>query len=137
MALPPLRTDGMLPPGEHVITTLGEVFATFPALNAQRIALNAALTVFIDIASRLKLGTSIVIDGSYTTAKAEPGDIDIAMLSTGADETVTLLTLQAEGVDLGLLDVFVSTALTDFEGWVRFFSANRAGQARGIVRYTL
>jgi len=55
------------------------------------------------------------------------------MLSTGADETVTLQRLQAEGVDLNLLDVFVLTTQPNFERWVQFFSADRTGQVRGVL----
>lgn len=95
--------------------------------------LDVALTRLVEAVRDLALGTSLVIDGSYTTAKAEPEDVDVAMLSTGADETVTLQRLQAEGVDLNLLDVFVLTTQPDFERWVQFFSADRTGQVRGVL----
>ena len=137
MALPPLRLDGTLPPGEHAITVIDEVFVLFPASNARRAVLNSALTLLLEVASRLKIGTSVVIDGSYITSKPEPEDIDIALLSTGQNETVTLQRLHAEGIDLVLLDIFVSTTQADFDRWRQFFSADRTGQARGVVTYTL
>ena len=95
--------------------------------------LDAALTRLVEVVRDLALGTSLVIDGSYTTGKLDPEDVDVAMLSTGAHETVTLQRLQAEGVDLNLLEVFVLTTQPDFERWIRFFSTDRIGQARGVV----
>lgn len=110
MTLPPLRADGTPPPEQHRATSLSEVFAAFPATTVRRQLLDAALVQFVEVTRRLALGTSLLIDGSYTTTKAEPEDIDLAPLSTGAGETVTLQRLQTEGVDLNLLDVFVVTA---------------------------
>lgn len=133
MVLPHPRTDGTLPPGQHTITNLSDLFAAFPATTARRRMLDVALTRLVEAVRDLALGTSLVIDGSYTTGKAEPEDVDVAMLSTGADETVTLQRLQAEGVDLNLRDVFVLTTQPDFERWVQFFSADRTGQVRGVL----
>lgn len=137
MSLPHPRPDGTLPPGEHQLTVVSDLFLVFPATTARRQSLNAALVQFVEVVTRLTLGTSVVIDGSYVTGKAEPEDIDLALLSTGASETITLQRLQQEGVNLALLDVFVETTLPDFERWVRFFSADRTGQARGVVLLTI
>lgn len=133
MVLPRPRTDGTLPPGQHSIADLSDLFVAFPATSARRQILNAALTRLVEVVRDLALGTSLVIDGSYTTGKPEPEDVDVAMLSTGADETVTLQRLQVEGVDLNLLEVFVLTTQPGFERWVHFFSTDRTGQARGVV----
>lgn len=137
MTLPHLRPDGTLPPGEHQLTAVSDLFVVFPATTVRRRALDAALVQFVEVVRRLALGTSVVIDGSYVTAKAAPEDIDLALLSTGASETITLQRLQQEGVNLALLDVFVETTLSDFERWVSFFSADRTGQSRGVVLLTI
>lgn len=133
MPLPPLQSDGSLPPGRHQITTVNDVFASFPVTSARRQALNAALAKFVESVKRLSLGTSIVIDGSYITGKAEPEDIDVALLTTGLGETATLQKLSADGVDLVALDIFVETTSSNFERWVQFFMADRTGIARGVV----
>jgi hypothetical protein len=39
---------------------------------------------------RRSLGAIIVIDGSYISGKAEPDDIDLALLSASVGETATL-----------------------------------------------
>ena len=135
MALPPLRAVGTLPPGKHHVAA--EVFAAFPATTMRRQLLNAALRRFVEVVTRFALGTALVIDGSYTTGKAEPADIDLALFSTGAGETAILQQLQAEGVDLFLLDVFVSITVSQFDRWVQFFSADRTGLDRGVVMLTM
>ena len=133
MTLPPRLVDGTLPPGQHQIARLDVILAAFPGTTARRQLLDAALRRLVEVVSRLAMATRLVIDGSYITGKAEPEDIDIALLSTGAGETATLQRLQAEGVDLVLLDVFVATSHTGFDGWVQFFSASRTGHDRGVV----
>ena len=137
MTLPNLRSDGTLPPGQHRLTAVSDLFVMFPATSGKRQILNAALVQFVEVVRRLTLGTSVVIDGSYLTGKAEPEDIDLVLLSTGASETVTRQRLQAEGVDLVALDVFVAMTPADFARWVGFFSAGRSGQARGVVLLTI
>jgi hypothetical protein len=137
MALPPLRADGTLPPGRHYVATLDEVFAIFPATTGRRQLLDAALRRLVEVVTRFALGTALVIDGSYVTSKAEPADIDLALFSTGSGETAILQQLQAEGVDLMLLDVFVSITASNFDGWVQFFSADRTGHDRGVVMLTI
>ena len=132
-ALPQRRPDGALPPGRYQIAALSDLFAAFPATTPKRQAINAALVHFVDVVSRLVLGTQAVIDGSYLTGKSEPENLDMALLSTGASETVTLQRLQQEGVDLTLLDVFVETTLPRFENGVIYYSADRSGNMRGVV----
>ncbi len=90
MALPQLRVDGSLPPGEHRIHAVSDVFVAFPATTHKRQELNTALNYFVDVVKRRSLGVLVVIDGSYITGKAEPEDIDVALLSAGASETATL-----------------------------------------------
>ncbi len=138
MALPQRRADGTLPPGEHHITGLDEIRAAFPATTARRQALEAELVRFVEAVRRLALGTELVIDGSYTTGKPEPSDIDLALLSTGALEPEVLRLLRAEGVDVDVaLDVFVEPTRPGFAGWARFFSNDLAGVPRGVVALTI
>lgn len=133
MALPRLRADGTLPPGQHLAASLDAVRAAFPPTTARRQALDAALTQLVEVTHRLGLGVEFVIDGSYTTGKADPFDIDLAMLSTGLTEAETLRRLEAEGVDLVALDLFVVATRPSFERWIQFFSVDRVQQARGVI----
>lgn len=133
MALPQRRADGTLPPGQHPAANLDEVRVAFPLITARRRALDAALTQLVDVARRLRLGVELVIDGSYTTAKLDPSDIDLAMLSTGLTEAETLRRLGAEGVDLVALDLFVVTTRPSLERWIQFFSIDRVQQTRGVI----
>ncbi len=133
MALPQRRADGTLPPGRHLAASLDEVRSTFPPTTARRQALDAALTDLVEVARRLGLGSELVIDGSYTTAKPEPSDVDLALLSAGPTEAEALRQLEAEGVDLVALDLFVLTTRPSFERWLQFFSADRLQQRRGVI----
>ena len=102
-------------------------------MTARRLALDAALSHLIGVVSRLTLGSQLVIDGSYSTGKPAPADVDLAMLSTGRPEAETLRILEAEGVDLAALDLFVLTSLASFERWIQFFSVDRLQRTRGVV----
>jgi hypothetical protein len=133
MTLPPRRSDGALPAGEHHVSDLADLRATFPATTARRQTLEAALVQMVDAIRRLALGPELVIDGSYITGKLDPSDIDLALLSSGATESEVLRQLGAEGIDLVALDLFVEVTRPGFERWAQFFSTDRAGQARGIV----
>jgi len=126
-----------LPPGRYQVADVNEIFAAFPASNARRQALNAALAKFVESVRRLSLGTAVVIDGSYITGTAEPEDIDVGLLTSGLGEIATLQQLSADGVDLIALDIFVETTRANFERWVRFFMADRTGNARGVVIVTI
>jgi uncharacterized protein DUF6932 len=87
MALPPRRADGALPAGEHHISDLDEIRATFPATSARRQSLETELARMVEAIRRLALGTELVIDGGYITGKLDPSDIDLALLSSGATES--------------------------------------------------
>lgn len=138
--LPPLRADGTLPPGLHQIADLGELFATFSARTAQRQALDTELMRFVDVVRRFALGTTLALDGSYTTDKAAPNDIDLVLLSPSRTELEIVQRLQAEGVDLtAALDLWIEATQSGFDGWVRFFSTPRQGSGgpRGVVLFPL
>jgi hypothetical protein len=137
MPLPPLRPDGTLPPGQHQIADTNDLFVVYPATTPTRRALNDALAHCAQIMRQFTLGIVLLIDGSYLTGKAEPNDVDMALLSTGASETAILQRLQDEGVDLNLLDIFVVLSQQDLDGWRDFFSVDGSGQPRGIVLLTI
>ena len=127
MTLSPRQPDGALPAGEHHISDLSDLRATFPATTTRRQALEAELVRMVEATRRLALGIELVIDGSYINGKPDPSDIDLALLSSGATESEVLRQLGAEGIDMVALDLFVGTTRPGFERWIRFFSTDRTG----------
>lgn len=137
MTLPQRRADGTLPPGQHLAVGLDEVRVAYPSTTARRQMLDAALTYLVEVVRRLGLGTEMIIDGSYTTGKTEPSDVDLALLSAGPTEAEALRQLEAEGVDLVALDLFVPTTRPGFERWIAFFSVDRMQRTRGVIILTI
>jgi hypothetical protein len=135
MSLPALRPDGTLPPGEHA-ATLADVLAAFPATTPERQALNQALTQCVETVRRLNLAQQIAVDGSYTSDKATPGDIDLVVLTPGMYQLAGERQFAAEGIDVNLLDIQFAHDAADFQGWLGFFSLSRAGTAKGIILLT-
>lgn len=132
MPLPVLRTDGMLPPGIHR-ATLDEVFAAFPATTTERQALNAAVELCVATVKRLGLADQIALDGSYASAKANPADIDMVVLTPGMYQMAGESRFAAEGIDTNLLDIQFAHDASAFQGWLRFFSTARDLSPKGVV----
>jgi hypothetical protein len=78
--IPPLM-DKILPPGIHDCT-MDEVEATFGRFQRsdRRIHLTKRLSSFIDDARQSGIVAAVIIDGSYATAKQEPGDVDLIIV---------------------------------------------------------
>ncbi len=88
MSIPPLQTNGTLPPGEHH-ATVAEVVGAFPATTSERQELNRALQDAMPAFTRLKTlapDMIVFIDGSFVTSKPSPNDIDILVLTDVLDE---------------------------------------------------
>jgi hypothetical protein len=73
--------DGVLPEGVH-ICTLEELDKTFGVFRRtdQRLNLMKKLRSYIDEARAAENARAVIIDGSYVTAKDEPGDIDLLLV---------------------------------------------------------
>jgi hypothetical protein len=61
--------------------SLAELLAAYPARNPQRQQLNDAPTAVADHLWRLDPTLTILVDGRYVTAKAEPNDIDLLIIT--------------------------------------------------------
>ncbi len=74
----PELQDGVLPAGLH-FCTLAEVKVAFGQFRRsdRRPQLTERLVRYLQAARSSGVVSAIVIDGSYVTAKAEPGDIDL------------------------------------------------------------
>lgn len=86
MPIPELNADGELPPGIHR-ATLREVEITFGQSNDRRKLLLSGLK---SAAQNFKVGgvSRIYVDGSFTTEKELPDDIDGCWDAEGATEAV-------------------------------------------------
>ncbi|HST90533.1 MAG TPA: hypothetical protein VLJ14_19325 [Ktedonobacterales bacterium] len=132
MPLPVPRADGMLPPGIHH-ATLDEVFAAFPAATTKRQALNAAVEFCVAAIKRLGLADQIALDGSYISAKANPSDVDMVVLTPGVYQMAGERRFAAEGIDTNLLDIQFAHDASAFQGWLTFFSIARDLSPKGVV----
>ena len=132
MPLPALRADGSLPPGIHH-ASLSEVFNSFPSTTTRRQALNQALTFCMATIQRLRLADQIALDGSYITAKPDPSDVDMVVLTPGIYQLAGEQRYSAEGIDMNLLDIQFAHDMSDFQGWLAFFSTTRNLTPKGVV----
>ena len=129
--IPPLRSDGTLPPGAHR-ASLADVLTAYPARNHQRQMLNDSLTRVVEQLWQLDPTLTIFVDGSYVTGKAEPNDIDLLIITTRYNE----LSLQqhldhvcpVEAVSTHIyVEPQIPSALLDF------FTTTRLGTPKGII----
>lgn len=87
MPIPPLNPDGLLPVGVHE-TSIDEIHERFGGFQAsdRRPRLFERLMAMVAAMKRSRLFESLLIDGSFVTAKTAPNDIDIvAVLRPGHD----------------------------------------------------
>ena len=78
MAIPAWTAAGYLPAGEH-LCTLDEVQQSF-ATNEHREALLERLHAFLDwLVATESLSMPVYVDGSFTTNKPKPSDVDVVM----------------------------------------------------------
>lgn len=81
MAIPPLTAEGVLPPGVHPcsLDEIQQRFGSFQETDG-RVQLYDALARYVDEARRTGLVRAVVVDGSFVTAKPDPGDIDLLVV---------------------------------------------------------
>lgn len=84
MPIPSLDERGWLPPGTHDCTLeeIQEAFGNFKRSD-RRFELTRRLAEYVELARRAGAGTHLYVDGSYVTAKPEPGDIDLLLILPG------------------------------------------------------
>ena len=141
--IPPLDGLGRLPPGIHP-ATWDEVAAAFGG-TAWRDRLLSGLHQAITSLKRAG-GGLVYIDGSFVTAKTDPGDFDACWEEVGVDPNLLDLTLldfsnkrAAQKAKFGG-ELFPASIPADPSGisFLRFFQVDRAtGDAKGIVAIDL
>jgi hypothetical protein len=130
--LSPLRSDGTLPHGTHN-ATLDELLAAYPARNPQRQMLNDSLRVVVDQLWQLDPTLVILVDGSYVTAKAEPNDIDLLLITaTYTELAIQQYVDQACPVEAVSVHLYAEPQLPS--ALLTFFTTTRLGRPKGIVQ---
>ena len=79
------------------------------------------------------LADQIALDGSYSTSKARPHDIDLAVLTPGISQQDGEVQYAAAGIDLRLLDIQFAVDGADFQQWLTFFSLTRLNSPKGVI----
>jgi hypothetical protein len=141
---PKFDDNGDLPEGIHQ-GTLTEVLQHFGTGNAQRLRVGQRLERIYKLASGTGQVVIFVVFGSFVTAKSEPGDVDIFM--------VTEDSFDSSGVSGEAAVVFDHLAAQNVEGasvfWIRrqaaiggvqqaveYWQSKRDKTRRGIVEVT-
>jgi hypothetical protein len=99
----------------------------------QRQALNNALASAVATITRLDLAERIVLDGSFVSAKPDPEDVDMVVLTPGVYQLMGEQVYAAAGIDLTLLDIQFAHDAPAFQGWIAFFSNDRNLAPKGVV----
>src|SRR5208337_3160365 len=132
--IPDLRDDGYLPEGLHLATE-AEVTFRFGAGTPRRRRLILRLRRWLEL-SRLTHAHRFLVDGSFVTAKREPGDIDAVVLLTGdfeqqvADGSDAALELEEMLLTHRPEEIFAAEDARDWNDWVEFFSRTRETDGR-------
>ncbi len=142
-SIPPFRTDGYLPEGLYLASEAAVTFR-FGASTPRRRRLVIRLRRWIELARHVG-ARRLLVDGSFVTAKDDPGDIDaVVLLPPDFEQRI------AEG-DEGALEleqmllcrrpeeIFAAEDDVDWNEWVEFFSRTREadGRRKGLVEIEL
>jgi hypothetical protein len=134
MAIPPLLSNGVLPPGEYP-ATVDEILAAFPSISVERNELNQALQDAIPAFAKLKTiapDMILYIDGSFLTSKPSPVDVDILVLTDVLDEVQVQDFLNQEcPIPATYFDVHADPLNRRY--LVNVFTRTRSNQPKGIV----
>lgn len=148
MPIPDLDGAGLLPPGIHDCTAdeVRDRFGRFQTTD-RRCRLHEKLDTFIREAVQTGMVCELVIDGSFVTAKPDPGDIDlIVVLAQSWDFSTELRPFEYNVLSkrqvrkLYSFDILVAPrASAVYDEYVAFFQQVRGDPDRrkGILRVSL
>lgn len=140
--IPQFDSQGFLPQGLHD-TSIQEIRSAL-GFTPQRSRLIDGLDRFVHVWNESGFVDYAVIDGSFVTSKPEPGDIDMLLIPIdGAFLSVNFMDLSlsyADDRDFTKAE-FGCEAFVVYGGggdnlreWIRFFSHDRQGNVRGLLR---
>jgi len=148
MPIPPLNTNGLLREGIHdcALEEIGARFGSFRASD-RRPKLWASFQAFIGELKAAGLGLTILVNGSFVTAKPDPEDIDlILVLPAGHDFSQDMPLAQYNVLSAQRvrrrhkLDLMVACAGSDqYRRYLRLFQQVRLepDKTKGILRIKL
>jgi len=141
--IPAFREDGYLPEGLHLAGE-AEVIARFGSATSKRRLLALRLRRWIDL-SREVGAKRLFVDGSFVTAKPDPGDLD-AVVWLSADFAARVKRGEIAALELDLMltsrqpeEIFAAEDRRDWEEWIEFFGRTREADQRrkGLVEVQL
>jgi hypothetical protein len=143
MPIPEFRPDGYLPLGVHLASE-EEVAERLGTVTARRRALMARISDWLALA-RTVGAQRLLLDGSFVTAKPEPGDVDAVcwlprqfedQYIAQMPEALRLYEMLATRSPAELFGVF---GRERWEEWIAFFSQTREldGRLKGLVEVRL
>ena len=143
MPIPKLQDNGFLPPGLY-IADLNEIRERFGQTSERRRMLFGRLRTFVELARYVE-ALRMFVDGSFVTAKTEPGDVDVVIWV--GEKFLELLEQEDEkalNVELMFLTREPKEAFAVFDEygwnfWLDFFSSvrNREDERKGLVEVCL
>jgi hypothetical protein len=143
MPIPPLQEDGLLPPGLYV-ADMNEIEERFGKSTPRRSELFARLHTFVELARHCG-ALRMFINGSFVTAKPEPGDVDVViwlsenyyeLLKRADKEAIRLEEMFDTREPAEAFSVFEEL---DWNEWIDFFSLVREypNKRKGLVEVKL
>jgi hypothetical protein len=127
--LPAFDANGNLPPGIHRCT-VDEIVARLGAGSPERQVETSQLVEFVRWARQAGV-RRLLVDGSYTTSKAAPNDVDLVVLP-GA------VIVDATEIEFPFLHVQLAADEADVEQWGKVdFGEDRNGNPKGILEVEL
>lgn len=148
MPIPLLDKNGVLPAGVHECT-IDEIKVQFGSFQTsdRRPQLWAKLNAFLVEAKASGLVVSVIVNGSFVTAKPDPNDIDLIVeVSAGHDfaadisaAAYNVLSKQRVRRRFGFDLLLAREGSAEARRWIRFFQQVRLapGQTKGILRVRL
>lgn len=143
MPIPAFRDDGYLPNGLHVADE-EEIGSRFAQPTERRQYLMGRVRRWISLAQSTG-AYRLLIDGSFVTTKAEPGDVDAVVwlpddfqekLTAGRPDAAVLQRMLRTREPEAL---FAAYSHDTWRGWVEFFGRTREpdGRMKGIIEVKL
>jgi len=140
--IPAFEADGSLPVGLYAASE-AEIVFRFGTSTRRRTELAIRLRRWIELA-RAVSARRLLVDGSFVTAKPDPGDIDAAIwlpsdfqeqVARGAAAALELNNMLRTGQPK---EIFPADDEDDWNWWIKFFSQTRiANEFKGLVEVQL